>query len=513
MTTTCNRMNFMDQKHKRFFTKNELENQFRDQGNPQDLLPSSSPKNEYLLQKLWFESWFRPELKTTTGLKVTLIQSGFWNHGAGPDFSQAAYRDRLNKVHVGPVEVHLDARDWYRHRHHLDPSYNEVILHLVWKPNSQATRTLSGKIIPQIDLSKFIPLTAEDLTSIDFDQARETRALAKPGICQQSLASRSEKDRSRLIEEAGWVRMQHKAHRLRLRQRAVGRTQALWELLGEACGYSQNQIAFRVLTQRVRAQDLIGLPTRDRKAILMGVAGFLPNETLLTKQSSPSLRQEAESIWESWWRPQGHWSLSVLPSRAWTLHGVRPLNRPERRLIALAHLIPRLPSLLKSLEQGRRPEFRNHFTELKDFFWERHSTWNSQEHPPFPLLGVERLSDLEINLFALWQIMLHDEVAREDLAKLKMTPNKKTRLAWARIGSGTPFKGPETNLFFQQGLIHLLQEFCYHDQSNCQQCPYPAQINSHSIHDQPTAPWLGFDDYESFLHQMRIQPTKIKMAA
>lgn len=498
VTTTTNLMEFIKRHHNRSFTKNELENI--------NLSPASvdrsllqAPKNEYLVQRLWFEGWFRPEMTTTRSEKISIIQTGFWNHGAGPDFTYAAYRNALGKIHVGAVEVHLDARDWYRHGHDQDPLYNDVLLHLVWNSHARPTLTQSGKTIPQIEIGKFIPLSIQDLESIDFETPRSQSTLARPGLCQKSLLSESSENRQSLIEEAGWLRLLHKAHRLRLRQRAVGRTQALWEYLGEACGYAKNRLGFRALTQRVRAQDLIGLSSRNRKAILFGVASFLPDESHFTHDQSPLLREESRSIWECWWRPQSEWALSVLPRRTWNLYAVRPWNRPERRFAALARLIPFLPPLLQSLEKGDRSAFLSIFKNLQDRFWETHSTWNSAPHPPVPLLGSERLLDLEINLFAVWQIMLHGESAKSILETMKMTPNQKTKLAWARVGTGDSFHGKETSLLFQQGLMHLLQEFCYQDHSNCTQCLYPQIIKTNRLQENAQDLLYSYDSYFNYI--------------
>jgi hypothetical protein len=62
---------------------------------------------------------------------ITVIHSGDWNQdGPGPDFQNAVVQfDGL--TWYGSIEIHLKASDWYRHKHHTDPNYHNVILHVV----------------------------------------------------------------------------------------------------------------------------------------------------------------------------------------------------------------------------------------------------------------------------------------------------------------------------------------------------------------------------------------------
>jgi hypothetical protein len=49
----------------------------------------------------------------------------------------------------GLVEVHLKSSDWYRHNHHLDPNYENVILHVVWERDVEVAYP-NGKNIPTL---------------------------------------------------------------------------------------------------------------------------------------------------------------------------------------------------------------------------------------------------------------------------------------------------------------------------------------------------------------------------
>ena len=49
---------------------------------------------------------------------------GWWNLEAGPDFRNAELFVDGNRI-CGDVEIHLSSGEWYQHRHHLDPRYNQ----------------------------------------------------------------------------------------------------------------------------------------------------------------------------------------------------------------------------------------------------------------------------------------------------------------------------------------------------------------------------------------------------
>ena len=90
---------------------------------------------EELYQWIWEKLEFSTAgLQTTDGVAVRIIENGTLNHGAGPDFS-AAHILIGGRRWFGSVEIHKTAADWRAHRHHEDPAYNRVILHVVVEEN------------------------------------------------------------------------------------------------------------------------------------------------------------------------------------------------------------------------------------------------------------------------------------------------------------------------------------------------------------------------------------------
>lgn len=85
---------------------------------------------ERLLQWAWNQRILLSKgSQTETSIKV--LYAGDWNQDApGPDFQNAILEfDGL--TWYGSIEIHIKASDWYRHKHHTDPNYHNVILHVV----------------------------------------------------------------------------------------------------------------------------------------------------------------------------------------------------------------------------------------------------------------------------------------------------------------------------------------------------------------------------------------------
>ena len=107
--------------------------------------------------------------------------------------------------------------------------------------------------------------------------------------------------------------------------------QALWEGLFTALGYKQNSWPMRRL-----AELLPELGQADEPVVLLarmlGVGGLLPDQLDRDKLTNRYLL----TLWDQWWRDRDRLAKRILPRDVWTFHGLRPANRPERRLALAA---------------------------------------------------------------------------------------------------------------------------------------------------------------------------------
>lgn len=253
-------------------------------------------------------------LVTEDGRRLTVIYPGRPNARAGPDFMDAVIQDCSGRRIVGDVELHVDAPDWYGHRHHLDPAYNGVVLHVVLRSRGSAvSRQQSGTETPVAAL----PSDRLDLA------AAPPPALGLPG-------PRGLDD---LLDRAGADRFIARSDGFRAELAADTADQVLYRALMEALGYSSNRKPFRRLASLVPISALFTLkrePPRTRelcaRAMLLSASGMLTR--IEDEPERRELRRLARLL------PTGR----AMSSSEWRTFRVRPANHPLRRIEGAALL-------------------------------------------------------------------------------------------------------------------------------------------------------------------------------
>ena len=85
-----------------------------------------------------------------------IIQPGIRNHYAGPDYIHAVIQYPNGEILKGDVEIHTSVSDWYRHKHHMNRHYENVILHVITSGNVLPVFTGETTQIPTIKLGNTI---------------------------------------------------------------------------------------------------------------------------------------------------------------------------------------------------------------------------------------------------------------------------------------------------------------------------------------------------------------------
>ena len=444
-----------------------------------------APPAEMEIQALWFEQLYQPVLNTDDGRTVEIIQPGFWNHAGGPDFSRAVVRFRRDEkldaeLTIGNVEVHLAPGDWSAHGHHADPAYNDTILHVAWENKSGKAyfpATAAFRRVPQVVLSPQLVAPWPELRPLCATLLQRPLPGAVPGRCSPELAQLPAGQVAELLRAAGLFRVRQKAQRWYWRRRLTSPAQALHEALAEALGFHANQIPMRLVAQRLPWAKLRALKPQARLAHLFGLAGFLPNESVTRLQAEP--RDWLRELWEIWWKARGALDYALLPRSQWKLAGLRPLNRPERRLAALAQIVPLIPKLLTALKAHNADEFAALLLAVRDPFWEKHATLTGTPlATPCRLIGEERVHDILINVF--WPMVSLDAPAAADtgLSRVKAAASNASRIASQRLllEALTPKQAREA--LVQQGLLQVFRDYCQTDCSQCQDCTFPELVKT-----------------------------------
>ena len=169
--------------------------------------------SEDVLQALWGQLHrLGARLATTEGERVEILNPGYFNHDAGPDFRQATLKIGP-LTWVGDVEIHARASDWYRHGHQDDAAYNTVILHVVAQADADAVRA-NGQPIATMefpDLPRLLEILDTLRASLDLPRCGTALADLNPYLREQLLTrtvtSRLQEKSQAILQEVAEVEL------------------------------------------------------------------------------------------------------------------------------------------------------------------------------------------------------------------------------------------------------------------------------------------------------------------
>ncbi len=437
---------------------------FEDQ-QPGDLPP------ELELQALWFAGAFGRNFRTTDGRAIRIVQFGEWNRGAGPDFFHCAVElDGVLKT--GPLELDPDAACWELHGHALNPTFRDVVLHVVFRndPRRSFTRTCEHREVPQVVISQ------QQLADALNRPPREV-AIAHPGRCVFPLRGLPAGALEDLLEEAAKFRAAGKAIRWLRNEDAHGRDAALFQATAETLGYGGNAMALRLLAQRVPLAALKADPTAA-EAILFGAAGFLSPQ--LHEQAPPDTREYLRRLWDTWWKYRDQFEVAPERMIPWKFHGQRPAHHPHRRLGTLAAIVAVWPQF-RCLALARPFKVKPVIDLLQGLshpFWTvRHTLTSAPAAQKIALCG--RSLGLELAANHLVPLALHEAAMTfKDYHQLRHSaPNQKVQRCAIRLFGAAKLAQPWLRrVAHHQALLQIYHDFCLEDFTDCHDCPFPEQL-------------------------------------
>src|SRR5437773_606670 len=418
--------------------------------------------NELELQARWFAGEFGRKFRTLAGESVEIVQFGFWNREAGPDFQDAVVRIGDGPALRGTIEIDLLDRNWELHGHATNRAFDDTTLHVFLERSRVEffARTSTHRNVPQIQL---------DLAALR-DAAAGIVPLAHAGRCVAPLRNLEAERVTSVLEAAAKFRLRQKANRLRQRIEVHGRDEALFQAIADALGYKQNRPLVTLLAQRL---PLAFLRKRreDAEALLFGVAGFLDAPDLDGQRKST--RSYLRSLWDRWWKYREQFSRLILPAKLWKTSGARPLNHPHRRLGALAVIVAEWKTFSALAHASEATPLVSFLTDLQHDFWSRHYTLAAPSaSSSLALIGNSRAAEILANV--VYPLAVNDDhEIWNDYKKLRaQLSNQAARIAAARLFAGDPPPRDFVRFFVgQQGLLQIYGDFCLRDASDCASCP------------------------------------------
>jgi hypothetical protein len=446
--------------------------------------PDAMP--ERALQVVWQQQRLKDELRLGDGRRVRVLHPGFWNYEAGPDFRNAVVRIEGESTRRGDVEVDVEVGGWRAHGHHVNPNFRNVILRVVW----QLPRNCRDEILP---LRPHLDSPWSELKPWALNEPAGELSRRLTGRCCGPLEMMTEQERHQLLEAAGGVRLQLKADQLAARARQVGWEQALMEGLFAGLGYKRNAWPMRQIAGAMANLELPreeGSSEQLRLALMLGIAGLMPEDWPRADQRRSKYLAE---LWSLWWRTREAAHEHQLPLEIWQFSGVRPVNRPERRLalaaqwLAAEDLVPEIERWCEDELGGRRSvaALLQTLAQRTPSFWEDHCTFSARAlNRKMPLIGKSRLTELAVNTVLPWLYAranagrsraLADRILGAYLAWPKAEDNSILRLARQRL-LGTRSGRVLKTAGQQQGLLQIVRDFCARTDSLCSDCPFPDYV-------------------------------------
>lgn len=428
--------------------------------------PDAPSVPEALVQDLWAHQRFSTtDLTTTDGEDVRILDPGRLNTDAGADFQNAHVR--IGEMDWrGPVEVHNTSGGWFEHDHHTDPRYDSVILHVTLHADMWTGGLLRSdeSPLPEIVLYPRLETPLRELL-----RALHTRADEDDLPCAPRWDEVPDRRRQKWIRHLARQRVMTKRDRLP-DPSEVSLDAILHERLFAGLGYAKNDEPMTTLARRVPPTRLRRLvEARDREALLLGVAGLIPEPGELL-DADRATADYAMDLRDRFRRLQVTTEATPMAATAWTFFRLRPNNFPPLRLAQAAAWyeegalldtdpVVRLRAALD--EEESLTALRNLLQSAPPSFWRTHYHLEKRSSDHDPSLGQSRRETLIVNAVA--PVLLLDAEKRDDSEQEDAVLQVLRTLSASRDQVIRRFQelGTDVNSAFNaQGLHHLYRNYC-----------------------------------------------------
>jgi hypothetical protein len=400
--------------------------------------------NERLLQFIWQHQYFSNQtLRSITGSKLEILTAGSLNNHQGPDFQNArVWIDGI--LLVGTIELHIKTSDWNLHKHHQDPHYNNVILHVVWEHN---TNNVSD--IPILELKGRVAVSMLEQYDKWMNQEQKipcaSQAAGVPELIWKTWKERLAVERIGAKVERMIQQLQRNHH---------NREETCWQILASGFGMPYNTEAFEAIARSIPYKILLRHrhQIHQTEALLLGQAGLL--ESSFNDPYPLMLQKEYIFL-------RTKYGLKA-PGHLLRFLRMRPSGFPTIRLAQLSMLIHQHPNWLQQIL---------HANELKDLlqllrieandFW--HTHYVPEEPAPFKIkrMGRSMIDNMIINTFIPLiltntnqpEIAQTQDKVLEWLVGLQKENHSITR-EWEKIGLEAK------NALDSQALLQLQKHYC-----------------------------------------------------
>lgn len=413
---------------------------------------------EDFLHYLWKHRLFKAnDLYTNCGQRLEVLSTGIHNQHAGPDFENSKVRIG-ETLWAGNVEIHINSSDWEKHNHHVDDSYENVVLHVVFNHDKDLIRK-DGSTIPVLTLKDRIPdelvLKYRSLVE-NLDWVPCEKHLSRvDSLHVQSWLSRV------LVE-----RLEEKCDAVNklLTEYKQSWDDAFYVMLARNFGFKVNALPFEMLARSLPQHILARHKNQPLQieALIFGQAGFLSIDVI---DEYPGLLQKEYLFLKK------KYSLQPVDRFVWKFLRMRPQNFPTLRLAQFCALVVKSTHLFsRVLEISSVIEVKKFFEDLPvNRYWETHYRFDVTSDVSSTQTGEQSIDNILINtvsvfLFAYGKNMNLPKTVNLAIQLLETLPAEENHITKKFKEAGIKMKGA----FSSQAAIQLKKSYC--ERKKCLHC-------------------------------------------
>lgn len=418
---------------------------------------------EDFISYLWKNCLLQQEgLFTTDNERVRIIDPGMVNDDAGPDFFTS--KVMINStLWVGNLEIHVLSSDWYRHAHHLDPAYDNIILHVAYSHDRDVYNS-QGKRISCVEIKNHF----HTHLLRNYMQLTNARSWVP---CQNSLHTTDgfilRSWFTRLLAE----RLERKSEEIRqfLHYFAGDWEKTFYFMLARNFGLKVNASPFGLLIQRTPMRILH--KNRDNQevleAILFGQAGMLDK---IFHDEYPQRLQEEYAYRKK------IYGLTPVDGALWKFCRMRPANFPTIRIGQIASLLHHREKLFERCMLATNKQQLAALLHVKaSDYWTNHYQFDVPSAGTVKQLGPDTIENMLINTMIPMMFLFGKDTLKPALAEKaidlmhEIGPENNLIIRRWRSSGVHAQNGAET-----QALIELKKNYC--NPRKCLRCHIGNQI-------------------------------------
>ena len=395
----------------------------------------------------------------TDNTPFEIIETGIHNHDSGPDFFNAKIKID-NLIHVGNVEIHVNASDWHKHHHDNDHAYDNVILHIIYNYDCDITLQ-NGRTLPTWEIS--FPQTI-------FNRYSDFKNNEKPIACSDYIDLVDDIHITMWMEKMAVERLEHKSEHIEeiLKFTNGNWNETLYITIARNFGFNTNALPFEQLAMRTPLNVM--LHNSDNlftlEAIIFGQAGMLAHAN---DEYSQKLATEYSF-------QQKKYGISPIPLSMWKRSKIHPSNSPEIRLAQFAAVMQNFQSIISDILNNKftASTFHNIMTSE---YWKTHYSLDKQSAKcKQTKIGQQAIDTILINTIIPFSYIygkttdpnFNCEKIFDSMRAIKSESNRETR----------SFEGISKikceNAMDSQAILNLKKNYC--DHKKCLNCNIGFQI-------------------------------------